>query len=120
MQAMKPSSETKYQSLDVPYYTCCKPSIYKLKYPHIINRTSGEYIFKAGNTVRQTKSWLYLGSIRRNGFSEGIVNSKEEKNSLEKVFNFPLFKTNTDIEFVDSLTLEELNEIYESRSFKNF
>ncbi len=120
MQAMKPSSEIKYQSLDVPYYTCCKPSIYKLKYPHIIDRTSGQYILKAGNTIRQTNSWLYLGSIRRNGFSEGIVNSKDEKNSLEEVFRFPLYKTNIDIKLVESLTFDELKEIYESRSFKNF
>jgi hypothetical protein len=85
-----------------------------------MNRTSGEYILKAGNTIRQTKSWLYLGSIHRNGFSEGTDNLKDEKNSLEEVFRFPLYKTNTDIEFVDSLTFDELKEIYESRSFKNF
>ncbi len=92
MQAMKPSSEIKYLSLDVPYYTCCKPSIYKRKYPYIINRTSGQYILKAGNTIRQTKSCLYLGSICRNGFSEGIVNSKDEKTHRKKYSVFHCIK----------------------------
>jgi hypothetical protein len=120
MQALKPSSIFSLQSLDLPYYTCCRPSIYKLKYPHKINRTNGEYILEAGNTITQKKSWCYLWLNRSYGFPEGkTANLKDEKNSIEEVFRFPLYKTITEFKFIDDLTLDDLREIYELRSYKN-
>jgi hypothetical protein len=91
MQAIRPNSGLKYQSLDMPLHVAISylPDR-KFKYHHIMRLNGREFNLKIGDRIKQSNSFweMSMNGVKRDGFFAGTF----IKPSASEEIRFPLYK----------------------------
>jgi hypothetical protein len=100
MQAIRPNSRLKYQSLDMPFHFSlnCLPDR-KFKYNHIMRLKDKQLTLKIGDRIEQSSEFFKM-SIRGDK-RDGFFRANLILPNISKYIRFPLYKTVEEYNFIE-------------------